>query len=429
MAKTNDLFRPEAVGSFATQGDYKDALKVMRPALWGAGALVAVTIVGGLVWSAYFTVPVAVSGQGIFLSSGGVADVVANANGQIHDLTAAPGDIVKPDTVVAHLAQPDVALDLSVARGQLADAERNLSELERFQKQNLTTRDAAREARLGSLGQRVKALTERRDVISAQREDLARLVKAGVLTRDRLLNSDQEILRINSEIADAQDELIGLQSNAAIEATSEERERLEANRAVVEARRRVDALLEKLDRMGVVRTPFGGRVVEAKANVGQMVQAGTPVLTLERALPGEVHPKPVVIAYVGASDGKKIAPGMEVEISPSTTLREEDGFIRGVVTHVSDVPSSSAGLLRTLQNDRLVQNFVQTLVAPFEVTIALKTGPNGVLEWSSPRPSPPVIDSGTLAGIQIRIRSTSLLALAIPALRYPKRERAAGAAE
>ncbi len=38
---------------------------------------------------------------------------------------------------------------------------------------------------------------------------------------------------------------------------------------------------------------------------------------------------------------------MAVEISPSSTRREEHGVIRGRIERVADVPASSAGLLRT----------------------------------------------------------------------------------
>lgn len=420
MAKSTDLFRPQAMASLASEGVYKDALRVMRPGLWFAGLFIAVIIAGGLVWSAFFTLPVSVNGQGILLSSGGVADVVANAGGQVHELAVAPGENVVPDMIVARISQPDVELELEVAKGQLADARKFRNELTRFQQQDLSTRDDAREARSASLGQRIAAMTERRDALVVQRDGLERLVGTGVVTRDRLMGANQEILVITSQISDAQDELASQRSSAAIETTAQERERLDANRAVTEAERKVTTLSEQLDRMGAVRSPFGGRVVEAKANVGQMVQSGTPILTLERALPGQSTPTPVVIAYVGAADGKKIQPGMAVEISPSTTRREEHGFIQGTVTHVSDVPASSAGMLRTLQNDRLVQTFVQALGAPFEVTIALKTEPADATRpvWSSPRPNPPEIDSGTMAEIRVTTRSTSLLALAIPALKY-----------
>jgi HlyD family secretion protein len=420
MAVSPDLFRPQAIAALDAEGTYKDALKVMRPGLWGAGLLLVAIIIGGLVWSAFFSIPVTVNGQGIFLSSAGVADVVANAGGQVHELAVSPGDFVEPDMVVARISQPDVELELAVAQGRLADAEQFRDELTRFQSQDLESRDAARTTRSASLENRIAALTERRDALIAQRNDLDGLVGSGVITRDRLMGLNQDILVINSQISEAADELSSLASTAAIETTASERERLDADRAVTEAQRQVTTLTEQLARMGVVRSPFGGRVVETKVNVGSMVQPGTPVLTIERQEANGAPSTPVVIAYVGAADGKKITPGMSVEVSPSTTRREEHGFIRGTVTAVSDVPASSAGMLRTLQNDRLVQTFIQSMGAPFEVTIALQTDaedPNRLL-WSSPRPNPPDVDSGTMAEIRVTTRTTPLLALAIPALRY-----------
>lgn len=57
MAQSSELFRPEAMQSLASQGIYKDALRVMRPRLWGAGRVMAAVIVGGLVWSAFSPSP------------------------------------------------------------------------------------------------------------------------------------------------------------------------------------------------------------------------------------------------------------------------------------------------------------------------------------------------------------------------------------
>ena len=77
-------------------------------------------------------------------------------------------------------------------------------------------------------------------------------------------------------------------------------------------------------------------------------------------------------------------------------------------------------MLKTLQNDRLVQTFQDGMGAPFEVTVAIDPDPARPDRplWSSPRAHPPRIEPGTLAELRFTIRSGPLLALAIPALQY-----------
>lgn len=399
---------------------YKDALTVMRPRMWGAGLFIVTLLIAAIVWSAFFRVPVSVNGQGILLAPGGMIDVVADAGGQVRALDVAPGDAVEPDTVVAHINQPELDLKLSVARSELLDAEKFRTDLIQFQQRDAKNRQTRRSARETSLTNRVSAVKERRDALADQRAGLYRLVENGTVVRERLMSIDQDLLIMNSQIAEAEDERVAMASEAAIKETEDERARLEADRRVAEARRSVATIEQQLARMGAVRSPFAGRVVETKVNVGQVVQPGTAVVALERKPERTASKLPFVVAYVSASDGKKIRKGMAVEVSPATTRREEHGFVIGHVAQVSEVPASSAGMMRRLQNDRLVQTFLHDLGAPFEVTIVLDSDPRNDDKplWSSRLGTSPPIDSGTLAQVRVTVRSTSLLAMAIPALQY-----------
>jgi len=177
-----------------------------------------------------------------------------------------------------------------------------------------------------------------------------------------------------------------------------------------------------------VLAPFSGIVVEAKVNPGQVVSRGMPLLTVERDPEGG-RGAPVAILYVSAEDGKRLQPGLAVEVSPSSTRREEHGFVHGRITRVAQAPASSAGLLRTLQNDQLVRNFTATLGALFEVEVALEADPatRSGLRWST-RSGPPFgIESGTLVGAEVTVRSVRLIGLAFPALRRGLTREAAAA--
>ncbi|GAB4170694.1 MAG: hypothetical protein OHK0024_06760 [Thalassobaculales bacterium] len=419
-------FRRQALAGLASASVDRDALRVMRPRLWGAGLLAVAVVLGTLAWSAVFTVPVSVTGRGILLSARGVADVVADAPGQIHELLARPGDAVTPGMVIARIDQPELRLLLSIARGELDDARRFHDDLIAFQQRDGAARTAAREARFVSLSGRLAALRDRRMALIEQRDGIERLAARGTMTRERAIAAAEAVLAVDGQIANARDEIAVLQSEAVIKATEDEQARLDAARRVAEAERKVTALDDRQNWMTAIRSPFAGRVIEAKANVGQVVQPGTAILTVERtpnrtpagAVDANAPQVPIVVAYVRAADGKKLSAGMPVEVSPSTTRREEHGFLRGRVTDVGEVPASSEGMTRTLQNDRLVQTFIAELGTPFAVTVALDTDPAEPARplWSSSRTEPPALATGTLADVRITVHTTPLLALAFPAL-------------
>ena len=135
------------------------------------------------------------------------------------------------------------------------------------------------------------------------------------------------------------------------------------------------------------------------------------------ALPGEADDLLGVI-FVPAGEGKKIQPGMPVELSPSTAKRDEFGFLMGRVRSVAELPSTPEGMMRTLQNKQMVQTLSNN-AAPIEVVVDLErdsSTPSGY-RWSSSRGPPIKINNGTLGEADVEVSSLPLLSLIIPPLR------------
>ena len=413
-----DLFRREAVAEAAAPDRYDEALRVMRPATWAVGGVLVALAVVALVWASFVDVPVKVAGRGILLPPGGVVDVVADTDGRIDRLMARPGDRIEAGQLIAVVDQSEVRLQLSLAEGQAADAIRHRRELLEFHRREEAAADAFRVARDAALRQNLRLLEERLDMMS-QREDVLRgLSQQNLVNRDRALFARVEVFQVREQIAAARNEREQLVLDQALKRTQRERETLEVERRVDETTRQAEALRERLTRLGTILAPFPGVVVESKVNSGQVVQRGTPLLTMERQPEGS-RGTPVAIVYVTAQDGKRLSAGLLVEVSPSSTRREEHGFAFGRIIRVADAPASSAGLLRTLQNDQLVRSFTTGLGTPFEVEVALDpdaTTRSG-LRWSTGRGPDFAIEAGTLADAEITVRSIRLIGLAFPALR------------
>jgi HlyD family secretion protein len=412
------LFRHQAVSEASAPDRTDEPLRVMRPWNWAVGGVLLTLAVTGLVWSAFVDVPIKVRGRGILLPSGGMADIVADTDGRIDRLLARPGERVEAGQPVATVDQSEVRLQLALAEGQAVDAVRHRRELTEFHRRETAAADAFRIAREGALTGNLRMLDERLGMMSQREEVMRGLMQQNLINRDRALYARVEVFQLREQMATARNEREQLSLDQAMKRTQQERETLEAERRVDETGRQAEALRARLSRLGEVLAPYSGTVVEQKANAGQVVTRGTALLTIERDPEGG-REAPVAIIYVTAQDGKRLAPGLPVEVSPSSTRREEDGFVHGRVVRVSHVPASSAGLLRTLQNDQLVRNFTTELGAPFEVEVALDPdrATRSGLRWSTGRGPDFPIESGTLAEAEVTVRSVRLLGLGFPALR------------
>jgi multidrug efflux pump subunit AcrA (membrane-fusion protein) len=98
-----------------------------------------------------------------------------------------------------------------------------------------------------------------------------------------------------------------------------------------------------------VRAERAGRVVEVVVAVGNVIAPGKTLLRLE-SLTGPLE----VLAYVSALEGKKVRPGMEVRVVPSTEPALAHGHLRGRVNYVSVYPVTREYLTSELGgNDRL----------------------------------------------------------------------------
>jgi len=125
-----------------------------------------------------------------------------------------------------------------------------------------------------------------------------------------------------------------------------------------------------------------------------------------------------VVVFVSSLDGKKVKPGMDIFISPSTIKREDYGYMVGKVTAVAEFPSTSQGMMRILQNQQLVQQ-LSAGAAPIQINADLTpdAGATSGYKWTSPGGPPVLIQSGTLGTANISVRSQRPISLVIPMLR------------
>jgi multidrug efflux pump subunit AcrA (membrane-fusion protein) len=164
-----------------------------------------------------------------------------------------------------------------------------------------------------------------------------------------------------------------------------------------------------------VVSPYSGKVLELLVNPGQLVSVASGVLNLEE----NSNPLEIVV-FFPASVGKQVRTGMRAEVAPSSYSPQQYGYMVAGVDYVAPFLSSAPGMMRLLQNQNLVQLFLnQAGGSPIEVHLALvpdpKT-PSGYL-WSSSRGPDAVITAGTLASVSVAVSQQHPISLVLPQTR------------
>jgi len=162
---------------------------------------------------------------------------------------------------------------------------------------------------------------------------------------------------------------------------------------------------------------YTGRVLEVNVKKGSSVEAGAPMIAIES---GESQAKDLkTVIYVPVQAGKKILPGMTVNVSPSSVIKEEYGFMLGRVTSVSEFPLTAQSMFLTLGNEALVRELSGGGTAMLEVKVDLIPDASTIsgYQWSTPGGPPQQMDSGTLVSASITVKQQKPIALIIPQIK------------
>ncbi len=148
----------------------------------------------------------------------------------------------------------------------------------------------------------------------------------------------------------------------------------------------------------VVKSPMDGIIAAVLVRAGGVTDRGTALATLEPS--GSAA---VVVGFLPAGPGKRVAPGMQARISPSSVPRSQYGTITGRVTSVSPVPVSPERVILVVAGNASLADYFLTEGPVLEVTVDLDrddTTASGY-HWSTGGGPPEKITMGTLAEVQV----------------------------
>lgn len=410
------VFRQASLDRLASPEQLDTLLRVTRPRGWIALAALGFLVGSAAVWGFEGSIPSRVGGQGILLKSGGVFEIAAGAGGRITDVAVNVGDIVREGQVVARIAQPDILNQIRQVRLALDNLriEHRLTTTHTREEIDLqlTLLAQSRQGIEQSIEAAEANLTWLREKLAAQQQ----LVDQGRLTRQTVIDTRQQIHATEERIRTDRNHLAELRIQQLATEAENARTLQTSEYQVAKAVAELEQLEREMRDMSEIVSTFTGRIIEIMTEKGDVVSPGQPLLRLDRT--GRTVKGLEAVVYVPSAHGKRIHAGMEVRIAPASIAPEEHGYLIGTVTYVSDFPTTSRAIQRTLRNPELVAALSQG-DAPYEIRADLRLDPTTVsgYKWSSSAGPPMDILTGTLCAALITVERRRPIEMVVPLFR------------
>ncbi|MGE5244847.1 MAG: NHLP bacteriocin system secretion protein [Betaproteobacteria bacterium] len=397
-----ELFRKSALDKLASPERLDVLMEVTSPKGWLALITMGAVLAGVLVWSIFGSIPERIDGQGILIRGGGLRQLRASGDGTLVKFAVQLNDEVKVGQVVGQISQIGSAEEIKAAQADLDQAQREYE-----------TSKAEDEATIAGIESNIAGQQAdlRRTQLLRQKaaEDVKRLsdsLAKGLVTRNRVEQAERDLSSQEASITGLNAQMNSLRAQIR---SVQQRIRAKLD-AVDQAKLKLQRMTATEKSYAEVTSTVDGRVVELKKRVGDHVANGEVVATIE---PPSSAIEPIV--YINSSSGKRIRPGMEAQISPTTVRREEYGFMRGEVQTVGEYPVTPDAVKSVTANDQLAQELIAS-GTKIEVHVQLKRDANTTsgYAWSSSGGPPFKIDGGTRLTVSVVVDRKAPISYVLP---------------
>jgi len=415
--KDKGIFRQVAFNRLSSPDELDSLLQVTSPRGWLALAAIGILLVAVVGWAVAGRLPTKLVGQQcILVKNGGVNILTTSASGRLSDLAVEPGDRVTRGQTIGRLEQYDLLQKIKVNEAHLREVEAQYRQAVALAGQSATLRAASSAQQVQNLTHQLAAAQQKSRLVKERIESQSGLFDEGLITRQTLISSQLELAAVQLETETIRAQFKQLDMSGLEARKSSDNDVTVVKNQLEDARRQMALMMRDAKNFTAIVSPYTGRVLEVKAAEGQLVERGTHLISVE-ATGIDVNEMEAYL-YLPASEGKKIASGMKVEISPSTARREEFGYLPAFVSSVAEYPSTDQGLMRVFGNDKLVQQ-LSGAMAPIQIVASLKSSAVNPshYEWSTRNGPPFSLQSGTACSATITLAEQRPIELAIPVLR------------
>jgi HlyD family secretion protein len=386
----------------ATESDQKDLMQVTSFQGWVSLAAVGGALVAVIIWSLVGSIPERIEGQGIVVRGGGLRQIRASGGGTLTKLALKIADNVADGQMVGEITQVGTSEDIKSKRQAYEQAQREY-EISKAEEDASTAGLRAQISGAEADKRSTQLLLQKsRDEYNRLKESLDK----GLVTPKRVEQAQRDAAGFESQINGKDAQIATL--NAQIRQVQQ---RLRAKEdAVAKARREFERVGNVSNSLAQVQSTVVGRVVEVKKRVGDLVQEGDVVATVE---PPGAGIEPIV--YINSGNGKRIKPGMEAQVSPLTVRKEDYGFMKAKIGVVGEYPVTQEAVKAVTGNDQQVQELLAqgTKIEIHAVLQADPKAPSGYA-WSTSGGPPFQIDGGTRVTVAVVVARKPPISYVLP---------------
>lgn len=101
-----------------------------------------------------------------------------------------------------------------------------------------------------------------------------------------------------------------------------------------------------------IYSDYDGIVDEVMVEKGSIISIGSPICSIRRT---QNRDELTGVLYIPVEQGKRVEPGMSIQLAPNGVDTSQDGWLLGIVRSVSQYPSTIASMNKDLGNEQLAQ--------------------------------------------------------------------------
>lgn len=474
LVKKRDIFRQTALDRLASPERLDQLLHVVNHRNWLPLFTLGLITLSFTTWSILGRIPVIIEGRGILIYPHKVIPLQAKNSGQLLALNIKIGDTIKKGQTIAKIDQSENQKQLNQLTLKLSEIlQQNQSIGSSQEERTLQAKNSIQQQRqylqqsiveLQSLNPQLKDKTNtfiqqqrqstQKNLAEAQalapvfKERMKTLEKAlqqKIVTSDIVAEAQQKYVQNQEKITEQQSklkeqdvkateqekvysenltkidsfqaQLKELDSKSAILAQQNVESTTNRQKEIQEVKRSIAKLQAQLENNGQIISQRTGRILEISVIPGQFISAGTRLGIIGEETSTN---KMLGITYFPIAEGKKIKPGMSLNITPQTVKQQRFGGILGKIVSVSSYPISKEAAISEIGNTEVVESFFgKQKDGLIQVTAELTPDPSTFsgYQWSMSQGPQTKLTSGTTTLVRVKVEDRTPIGFIMPMLR------------
>jgi HlyD family secretion protein len=425
-------FRKESLERLSSPERLDQLLRVVERKSWLPLLTAAILLAILVGWSIFGRIPVNAHGRGILVRPREIVELRAPGDGYLSALKVGVGDAVESNAVLGLISRPDLEQELALQRAKEKELAALISPADPSGDSIDRHIQSARELAEKLKKEGMEAVTEERqrlleqkklagmlcDSLKARLDARSQLHQQGIIAREEIIDSEVEWTNSLARLSEIEADLWELRTKE-LEIEDQYLNRLERitdrEQHYAEVSREISRLLALLEEEGRIVSDSSGRILEISAAVGEFLEQGDRIGSM--AVKAADDPF-VSLVYFTVKDGKRMRPGMAIQVTPDPVERARYGSMLGTVTSISPYPVTLAEAEKVVGNREIAEALVSNGYR-IQVFAELQSDPSTFsrFRWSSSKGPRLEITAGTTTTARVAVDRRAPITFVLPILK------------